>query len=88
MFTVFVTRTVGKSVLQKDFEELEAARTFFDRLLAEKPYEGVMVMLLKREGYGRNFLLDANVVPSFLKLGAQPPGAAGRAKTTGPGNPQ
>ncbi len=70
MFTVFVTRTVGSSVLQKDFEELEAARTFFDWLLAEKPYEGVMVMLLKREGYGRNFLVDANVIPSTLKLGA------------------
>ncbi len=87
MFTVFVTRTVGKSVLQKDFGELEAARNFFDRLLAEKPYEGVMVMLLKREGYGRNFLLDANVIPSTLKLGAQSPGAAGLATSTGSGNP-
>lgn len=46
-----------------------------------------MVMLLKREGYGRNFLLDANVIPSTLKLGAQPPGTAGLNPSTGPGNP-
>jgi hypothetical protein len=52
MFTVFVTRTVGQRVLQKDFEELEAARTFFDRLPAQKPYDGVIVMLLKRKATG------------------------------------
>jgi hypothetical protein len=86
MFTVFVTRTVGGSVLQKDFEELEAARAFFDRLLAEKPYDGVMVMLLKREGYARNFLMDANVIPSTMKMGGKPPDAAGPEKVTGPGN--
>lgn len=84
MFTVFVTRTVGGSVLQKDFEELEAARAFFDRLLAEKPYEGVMVMLLKREGYARNFLMDANVIPSTIKLGTRPNGPLENAP--GPGS--
>ena len=87
MFTVFVTRTVGGSVLQKDFEELEAARTFFDRMLAEKPYEGVMVMLLKREGYSRNFLVDANVIPSSLKLNAEPAPVTGFKKPAGPGKP-
>lgn len=87
MFTVFVTRTIGGSVLQKDFEELDAARAFFDRLLAEKPYDGVMVMLLKREGYSRNFLMDANVIPSTMKLGGKSSGTAGPEKVTGPGNP-
>ncbi len=72
MFTVFVTRTVGGSVLQKDFEELEGARAYFDRLLTEKPYDGVIVMLLKREGYSRNFLVDANVIPSPMKLVGKP----------------
>ncbi len=86
MFTVFVTRTVGGSVLQKDFEELEAARAFFDRVLAEKPYEGVMVMLLKREGYVRNFLMDANVISSTMKLGTKPGGPADLEKAPGPGS--
>ena len=75
MFTVFVTRTVGGSVLQKDFEELEPAKAYFDLVLADKPYEGVIVMLLKREGYGRNFLLDANVIPSLIKSDVQRSGA-------------
>lgn len=83
MFTVFVTRTVGGSVLQKDFEELDGAQAFFDRLLAEKPYDGVMVMLLKREGYSRNFLLDANVIPSTMKLVGKPADAAGPGKASG-----
>jgi hypothetical protein len=87
MFTVFVTRTVGRSVLQKDFEALEEARTFFDRLLTEKPYEGVMVMLLKRDGYGRNFLMDANVIPSTLKLNAEPAPMTRLKKPAGPGKP-
>ena len=86
MFTVFVTRTVGGSVLQKDFEELEAARAFFDRLLAEKPYEGVIVMLMKREGYARNFLVDANVIPSTMKLGTRPSGPADLENAPGPGS--
>ena len=86
MFTVFVTRTVGGSVLQKDFEELEAARAFFDRLLAEKPYDGVMVMLLKREGYSRNFLMDANVIPSTMQLVGKPSNTAGPETVTKPGN--
>jgi hypothetical protein len=89
MFTVFVTRTVGESVLQKDFEALEGARAFFDQLLVEKPYEGVMVMLLNREGYGRNFLVDANVIPSTMKLGTKPTGSgsAGLESATEIGNP-
>ncbi len=82
MFTVFVTRTVGGSVLQKDFESWEGARAFFDWVLAEKPYEGVMVMLLKREGYGRNFLMDANVIPSTMKLGTKPRGPMGLETAT------
>jgi hypothetical protein len=86
MFTVFVTRTVGGSVLQKDFEKLEAARAFFDQVLAEKPYDGVMVMLLKREGYSRNFLMDANVIPSTMKLSGKPSDAAGPEQVTGPGS--
>jgi hypothetical protein len=87
MFTVFVTRTVGGSVLQKDFEELETARAFFDRLLAEKPYEGVMVMLLEREGYARNFLMDANVIPSTMKLGTQAQRSGRPGKGPRPGQP-
>ncbi len=87
MFTVFVTRTVGRSVLQKDFEELEGARTFFERLLAEKPYEGVMVMLLKRERYGPNFLMDANVIPSTLKLNTERASLSGFKKPGGPDKP-
>jgi|GEM_PF-2329671 len=86
MFTVFVTRTVGGSVLQKDFEELEAARAFFDRLLADEPYEGVMVMLLRREGYARNFLMGASVIPSTMKLGIRPNGPADLEKFPGPGS--
>jgi hypothetical protein len=82
MFTVFVTRTVGVSVLQKDFEELEEARAFFDRMLAEKPYDGVIVMLLKREGYSRNFLMDANVIPSAMKIVGKPSDATGPEQVT------
>jgi hypothetical protein len=87
MFTVFVTRTVGASVLQKDFEELEGARAFFDQLLAEKPYDGVMVMLLKREGYARNYLMDAYVIPSTMKLGGNPTGGVGPEQVTDQGTP-
>ncbi len=67
MYTVFVVRTTGGMVVQKDFERMEQARDYFNHLLAEKPYEGVMVMLLRKEGYFRSFLVDANVIPSSVK---------------------
>ncbi|MBD0260354.1 MAG: hypothetical protein ICV83_31950 [Cytophagales bacterium] len=67
MYTVFVARTTGGMVTQKDFEEIEQARDYYDQLLEEKPYEGVMVMLLRKEGYFRSFLVDANVIPSSVK---------------------
>ncbi len=46
---------------------MEQARDYYNQLLDEKPYEGVMVMLLRKEGYFRTFLVDANVVPSSIK---------------------
>jgi hypothetical protein len=67
MYTVFVARTTGGMVTQKDFEGMEPAREYYNKLLDEKPYEGVMVMLLRKEGYFRNFLVDANVIPSSIK---------------------
>ncbi len=67
MYTVFVARTTGGMVVQKDFERMEQARDYYDQLLAEKPYEGVIVMLLRKEGYFRSFLVDANVIPSSIK---------------------
>jgi hypothetical protein len=67
MYTVFVARTTGGLVVQKGFERMEQAREYYDHLLAEKPYEGVMVMLLRKEGYYRSFLVDANVIPSTIK---------------------
>ncbi len=67
MYTVFVARTTGGMVVQKDFERMEQARDYYDQLLAEKPYEGVMVMLLRKEGYFRSFLVDANVISSSVK---------------------
>jgi hypothetical protein len=67
MYTVFVARTTGGMVAQKDFERLEQARDYFNHLLAAKPYEGVMVMLVRKEGYFRSFLVDANVIPSSVK---------------------
>jgi hypothetical protein len=39
-------------------------------------------MLLKREGYGRNFLVDANVIPSTMKLGTKPRGPMGLETAT------
>lgn len=54
-------------VVQKDFERLEAAREYYNQFLAEKPYEGVMVMLLRQEGYYRTSLVDADVVQSTIK---------------------
>jgi hypothetical protein len=67
MYTVFVARTTGGMVVQKDFERMEQAREYFNHLLAAKPYEGVMVMLLRKEGYYRSFLVDANVIPSTIR---------------------
>ena len=67
MYTVFVARTTGGMVVQKDFDRLEPARDYYNQLFEEKPYEGVMVMLLRKEGYFRSFLVDANVIPSSLK---------------------
>ncbi len=67
MYTVLVARTTGGMVAQKDFEEMEQARAYYDQLFAEKPYEGVMVMLLRKEGYYRSFLVDAGVVASTIK---------------------
>jgi hypothetical protein len=46
---------------------MEQARDYYNQLLDEKPYEGVMVMLLRKEGYFRTFLVDANVIPSSIK---------------------
>ncbi len=77
MFTVFVARTTGGMVAQKDFGEIEPARAYYDQLFAEKPYEGVMVMLLRKEGYYRSFLVDAGVVPSTIKPKADALDAAG-----------
>ena len=54
-------------VVQKDFERIEPARAYFNQLLAEKPYEGVMVMLLRKESYYRTFLVDADVIQSTIK---------------------
>ncbi len=67
MYTVFVSRTTGGMIVQKDFERIEPARECYDRFLTEKPYEGVMVMLLRKEGYFRTFLVDADVIPSTVK---------------------
>jgi hypothetical protein len=67
MYTVFVARTTGGMVVQKDFEWMEQARDYFNHLLAEKPYEGVMVMLLRKEGSFRSSLVDANVISSSVK---------------------
>jgi hypothetical protein len=33
----------------------------------EKPYEGVMAMMLRKEGYYRTFPVDADVIPSTVK---------------------
>jgi hypothetical protein len=43
-------------------------------------------MLLKREGYLRNFLMDANVIPSAMKFVGKPSDATGPEQVTGPGN--
>jgi len=77
MYTVFVARTTGGMVVQKDFEEMEQARAYYDQLFTEKPYEGVMVMLLRKEGYYRSFLVDAGVVQSMIKPKADTSDAAG-----------
>ena len=78
MYTVFVARTTGGMVTQKDFEALEPARAYYNQLLGEKPFEGVMVMLLRKEGYFRSFLVDANVIPSSVKPKADAVNGTGR----------
>lgn len=77
MYTVFVARTTGGLVVQKDFEQLERAKSYYSQLFEHKPYEGVMVMLLEKKGYFRSFLLDANVIPSSVKPSVIPVSAAG-----------
>jgi hypothetical protein len=77
MYTVFVARTTGGMVIQKDFEAMEPARAYYHQLLDEKPYEGVMVMLLRKEGYFRSFLVDANVIPSSIRPKADAVNGAG-----------
>lgn len=51
--------------------------------IAEKPYEGVMMMLLRKEGYFRSFLVDANVIPSTIKPKADTLDAAGLEASMG-----
>ncbi len=59
-------------VLQKDFEQIEQAQAYYTHLFLEKPYEGVIVMLLEKKGYFRSFLLDAGVVACTVPEPALP----------------
>ncbi len=86
MYTVFVSRTTGGMVLQKDFERIEQARDYYEWLFREKPYESVMVMLLRKEGYFRTFLVDANVIPSTVKPQVNNAGADATGLEAGTGS--